>query len=104
MLTPGIEHVLESCHTTRQLVESLLSLDPGVDGQGGDVRVLFGCNYGDYRNTQQTLPVEDLDMYTTDDLQETAYSHSNVAMVRERDGHDEDVETDEDAEDVIVIT
>ena len=98
-----INHVLEQCLTTRRLIEGLLSLDPGMDGKGGDNRVLFSCDYGDHHHTQQTLPVDALDVYTTNELCESGYSQSGVAMVRERDGHDEPVEVDEDAEDVIIL-
>lgn len=99
-----IAHVLEQCHTTRQLVAHLLDLDPGADGHGGDVRVLFGCNYGDYHRTQQTLPVEDLDMFSSGDLHESGYSHSGVAMNDRDEPDDEDVEDEDEVEDVIIIT
>lgn len=98
-----IAHVLEQCLTTRQLILELLSIDPGADGQGGDNRVLFGCNYGDYHSTQQTLPVEDLDVFSTDDLHESGYSHSGVAL-NDRDEGDDPIVADDEAEDVIVIS
>ena len=61
-----------------------------------DAKVLFVCDYGDYHHTQQALPVNEIVEADTSDLAESAYSHSRIAFVEERDANDE---PDEDGED-----
>lgn len=94
-----VEHTLEQCMTTRQLVDHLLSLDPGADEKGGDMRVLFTCNYGDRRNTEQALPVAECDEFCTSILTGTAYSQSGIA----RSEDDEQTEPADDDEPVILL-
>lgn len=94
----NIERVLENSLTVRQLVEIL-------EMENQDARCVFVCNYGDYSNTQQALPIgETIDGCSSDDLYETAYSHSHVAL-REDDGEPDEDETDakEDEEESIPL-
>lgn len=50
-----------------------------------DARVFFACDYGDYNHTQQALPVDNVAKLTTDDLEESGYSKSGIALRDERD-------------------
>lgn len=97
MTTREIEHQMEAAYTVRQMIEELECLDP-------DARLFFVCNYGDYHRTPQALPVgeivQDLD---TDDLAETAYSHSGVRLVEDREPQDEPREESDDEAFPIVI-
>ena len=73
-----IERTLQNAMTVRDLIEQLQSLDP-------DSPVLFACNYGDYHNTQQALPVGDVEEHEASDLSTSAYSHSGLALTDELD-------------------
>jgi len=93
-----VEHQMEAAYTVRQLREELEGADP-------DARVFFTCNYGDYHNTPQALPVgeiiEDLD---TNSLAESAYSQSGVRLIEDDDGQGPRAEeADEDVFPVIIL-
>ena len=62
--------------------------------------VFFSCNYGDYSNTEQALPIAELIEATSADLEDTAYSQSGVEFVNpdERDEKDYDDETGEESD------
>ena len=68
-----IEHVLAESFTVRQLIETLQGMDP-------DARVLITSDYGDYHNTQQALPVRDIEEHESDTLRESSYSKSGIAF------------------------
>lgn len=98
-----VEHVTAEAFTTRQLVERLLSLDPGADERGGDASILFVSNYGDRSQTQQALPVADAEERMTSDLDETAYSNSGICLIEERESQDEPLEKVCDNEFPVII-
>lgn len=78
-----VDQATEATMTTRQLISHLLSLDPGTDEKGGDARILFVCDYGDHGHTQQTLTVEEADMYCSSNLHTTGYSKSGICLERD---------------------
>ena len=69
---------LQNAMTVADLIEELKQMDQ-------DARVLFACDYGDYHHTQQALPVENIDEHNENDLVESSYSQSRIALV---DGDD----------------
>jgi len=72
-----VTEVLQSAMTVRDLMDELKYCDP-------DAAVLFACNYGDYHNTEQALPVSDVTCdLTEEDLYESAYSRSGIALTDE---------------------
>lgn len=80
-----ITETTDRAMTVRDLIEALEGADP-------DARVLFVCNYGDYSNTQQALPVEEVVAdCSLANLATSAYSQSGLAIVE-----DGDEEEDED--------
>lgn len=91
-----VEHTLENAYTVGQIMQELKGLDP-------DARVVFVCSYGDYHNTQQALPVNEImpDL-STDDLAETAYSESGIQLVEDRELGDEPCE-ENDVETIPVV-
>lgn len=82
-----IEHTLSQSYTVKDLREALENADD-------DTRILITCNYGDYHQTQQALPIEGVEGYETDVLHESGYSHSTIAF------HDPLAEPDEDNDEV----
>jgi len=58
--------------------------------------VLFACNYGDYHNTQQALPVEEIEEMGADDLETSAYSQSGLTLARESDYDEDEDEMDDE--------
>jgi hypothetical protein len=82
-LANEIAHVTDRAMTARHIIEALQDLDP-------DSRVLFVCGYGDYHDTQQVLPVTEIEQYSTSDLTTTPYSKSGLAMVENDDSYDDD--------------
>lgn len=91
-----INHGMERAMTADQIREML----EGVDG---DAKVFFVCDYGDYHNTPQALPVSEImDGHTSADLATTAYSQSGLKMV-DRDPSDESREFPEDEEFPVVF-
>lgn len=85
-----ITETTDRAMTVRDLIEALEGADP-------DARVLFVCNYGDYSNTQQALPVEEVVAdCSLADLATSAYSQSGLAMIENGNEEDEDEEEDED--------
>ena len=95
-----VEQVTAEAFTTRQLVERLLSIDPGADKKGGDANILFICNYGDRSQTQQALPIAEADKLLTSDLDETAYSQSGICL---REPQDEPLEDTCDGEFPVIV-
>ena len=89
-----VEQVLEQSYTVRQLIAELKGMDP-------DARVLFTCDYGDRHDTQQALPIGEIDEYESNLLRESGYSQSGVAFV-EGDGESL-ASADEDEDEAIVI-
>lgn len=68
-----------------------------------DARVFFACDYGDYSHTQQALPVDSVEELTENELEESGYSHSGVAL-RDPDHEDEDEKgSDEDPTPIVVL-
>ena len=64
---------LQSALTVGQLRRMLRDLEE-------DSPVVFVCNYGDYCNTQQALPVGDLEEAEFGDIVSSAYSQSGLAL------------------------
>jgi hypothetical protein len=64
---------LRSGLTVGQLREALDELD-------ADAPVLLVCDYGDYHHTQQAIPIQSLEVLTSDNIYESAYSHSGLAL------------------------
>lgn len=88
----NIERVLEHAIKVSDLIDLLKDCDP-------EARVLFACNYGDYHNTQQALPVDSPEEMDSDELYETAYSHSGIALAEhEEDRYDGDEDDDDDCD------
>lgn len=98
-----VEQVTAEAFTTRQLIERLLSLDPGADEKGGDASILFVCNYGDRSQTQQALPVAEAEELLTSNLDDTAYSNSGICLREERESQDEPLEEVCDNEFPVII-
>ena len=77
-----ISDVIGMAITARHLREALESVHD-------DTAILFVCDYGDYHNTQQVLPVGDFLMDSSaSDLYTSGYSNSGVALI-EDDSNDE---------------
>ena len=77
-----VQNKLAGAFTVGQLIRELQSFDQ-------DALVLFGCNYGDYHRTEQTLPVGDVDCFEAKQFQTSAYSQSGVAFEEADDFDDE---------------
>lgn len=73
-----VERALRRCMTVRDLQDAL-------EGMDGDSKVLFVCDFGDYSNTRQALPVQEVIDTLTSDLAATDYSQSGVRLVPEGD-------------------
>lgn len=67
------EDVIEVGLTVKQLCELLSNCDP-------DAKCFFTCSYGDYHDTMQAIPVEEVLELTSDRLHESGYSQSRVAI------------------------
>jgi hypothetical protein len=82
---------LEDCGgmTKRDLIAALEEYDD-------DAFVVFQIGYGDYVNTQQALPIADVEAASINQLYESAYSNSRIAI-------NEDEDCDEDSDQVIVL-
>lgn len=81
-----VERLLRGGMTVGEIIDDLSSYDR-------DAKVVFVCNYGDYGNTQQALPIGRIESLDEADayLEESAYSQSHLAL-----HEDEDDEEDED--------
>lgn len=101
MMNHEVSEVTDRAMTTRQLISHLLSLDPGTDEKGGEARILFTCDYGDYGHTQQAIPVEEADMYCSSNLHTTGHSTSGICL--ERDEPSDPSEPTDDDYDVILL-
>jgi len=96
-MSRDVEHVLEESYTVRQLIEELQLCGDQ------DANVLFVCDYGDYHHTQQALPVSEIVEVETDDLAESAYSHSHVAFVGDESEPDEPRPENDDSLPVVIL-
>lgn len=69
-----------SC-TVRELIEAL-------EEQSPDAIVAFSCDYGDYSQTEQVLPI-DPECIEDTEIEESAYSDSGFAIAGEPDEDEE---------------
>ena len=79
-----------------------------IDHMPDDTPIVFVCDYGDYCNTQQALPVGEVNVndFTSNDLAESPYSKSGIKLVEQNDddGYDDDDEPNkEKGTDIIII-
>ncbi len=88
---------LESAYTVGIVIQTLQEkLRMGeVDT---DSPLLFVCNYGDRGRTQQALPIEELDVFSTKNLSKTAYSESGISFDEEKEEESEGI-----AESIIIL-
>lgn len=83
--------------TVKELIEHLEELPQ-------DARVFFACDYGDYGHTQQALPVDSVEELTENELEESGYSNSGVALRNSDSDEDEDEKgSDEDPTPIVVL-
>lgn len=84
--------------TVRELIDALESEDENA-------LVYFVCDYGDHTHTQQALPVKEIEGGHS--LVKSAYSRSGLALKEsdddEREGPDEDSETGDEGDRVVVL-
>jgi RNAse (barnase) inhibitor barstar len=74
-----VTRAIGAAYTVRELIRELENADL-------DAPVFFVCDYGDHAHTQQALPVEIVfSDVSTDNLTESAYSHSGVRLIEESD-------------------
>lgn len=90
-----IERVLSRGMTVAELVEELRQLDQ-------DAVVAFACDYGDISHTEQLLPVGTADELCYETVEESAYSHSGIA-VRALGDEDSDEDLDGEDEPLVVV-
>lgn len=74
--------------TVRELIAELKNQDQ-------DAHVVIGSDYGDRSHTQQALFITEVMAISTDDLYESHYSHSRVAVTKEDRAEDHE---DDDAD------
>ena len=89
----GILDKIDNGMTAAMLIESLQDMHP-------DAIPLFVCSYGDYGSTQQALPITEIEAMTTNELAESAYSQSGVALISD-DPSDPDV--DDEVLDIVIM-
>lgn len=72
--------------TVKQLIEELKTFDPNLE-------VYLTSNYGDHANTEQALELEEV---VVAELEESGYSESGLAVKREEEDFEPDIEDEEE--------
>jgi hypothetical protein len=93
-------------NTTRALNRSLTvkQLREQLENYDENAKVFFVCDYGDHSHTQQALPVINVEGFWSNNLEDTAYSQSEVALREESEDFEEDEgEGKEEVVEVVIL-
>lgn len=104
----NIKNILQTGMTVAQLIEALQRCP-------SKAVVCFRSGYGDYHDTQQALPIEDIEEITSNHMEESGYSYSGISLKMkdgeivtstEDDEYDDDDEkiVDDDPYDVVILS